>query len=95
MTKIFVIIIRSLIVLAIVVPFPVLPGCGAVGPPIAPEDIGIEAKVREQERQSRQSKGESPEDQDPSDTEDTVELPTFYPSVPDDQKKPIAQICSG
>ena len=40
---------RSIIVLAILSLLPVFSGCGAVGPPIAPEDVGIEAKVREQQ----------------------------------------------
>ena len=26
-------------------------GCGAVGPPIPPEDVGIEAKIRKQQQE--------------------------------------------
>ncbi len=29
-------------------------GCGVVGPPIAPEDLGIEAKIRSQEKAAAQ-----------------------------------------
>ena len=37
-------------------------GCGVVGPPIAPEDIGIEAKVRAQRQAEEQrSTPEEPE----------------------------------
>ncbi len=28
-------------------------GCGAAGAPIAPEDVGLEAKIREQQKPSR------------------------------------------
>ena len=70
---------RSIIVLAILSLLPVFSSCGAVGPPIAPEDVGIEAKVREQQQQSRQSKSDTPGDQGPSEPEEEVELPTFYP----------------
>ena len=54
-------------------------GCGAVGPPIPPEDVGIEAKIRKQQQESAKSKGTLSEDLDPSGEEETVELPTFYP----------------
>jgi hypothetical protein len=57
--------------------FPI--GCGAVGPPIPPEDVGIEAKIRKQQQESAKSKGTISEDLDPSGEEETVELPTFYP----------------
>ena len=72
----FVKITRFFIILAILFLLPVLPGCGAVGPPIAPEDVGIEAKVREQE-QSRDPRGQ--ENQGQTEPEEEVELPTFYP----------------
>ena len=54
-------------------------GCGAVGPPIPPEDVGIEAKIRKQQEESAKSKGTLSEDLDPSGEEETDELPTFYP----------------
>jgi hypothetical protein len=54
-------------------------GCGAVGPPIPPEDVGIEAKIRKQQQESAKSKGTLSEDLDPSGEEETVELPNFYP----------------
>lgn len=57
--------------------FPI--GCGAVGPPIPPEDVGIEAKIRKQQQESAKSNGTISEDLDPSGEEETVELPTFYP----------------
>lgn len=52
-------------------------GCGAVGPPIPPEEVGIEAKIRKQ-RQDQASKTSTTEDQI-SPVEEPVELPTFYP----------------
>jgi len=54
-------------------------GCGAVGPPIPPEDVGIEAKIRKQQQESAKSNGTISQDLDPSVEEETVELPTFYP----------------
>ena len=57
--------------------FPI--GCGAVGPPIPPEDVGIEAKVRKQQDENAKSNGTISEDLDPSVDEGAVELPTFYP----------------
>jgi hypothetical protein len=57
--------------------FPI--GCGAVGPPIPPEDVGIEAKIRKQQQESAKSNGTISQDLDPSVEEETVELPTFYP----------------
>jgi hypothetical protein len=54
-------------------------GCGAVGPPIPPEDVGIEAKIRKQQQESAKSNGTISQDLDPSVEEEAVELPTFYP----------------
>ena len=68
--------IRSLGFLVFVI---LLMGCGAVGPPIPPEDVGIEAKVRKQEKEKAQADGTSIEDGDDSVDEEGVELPEFYP----------------
>lgn len=54
-------------------------GCGAVGPPIPPEDIGIEAKIRKQERENAQSEGPLSQDLKTPVEEEAVELPSFYP----------------
>jgi hypothetical protein len=54
-------------------------GCGAVGPPIPPEDVGIEAKIRKQQRSTTQDNVGASEDPATSGEEDTVELPAFYP----------------
>jgi hypothetical protein len=54
-------------------------GCGAVGPPIPPEDIGIEAKIRKQERANAQSEGPLSQDLEAPVEEETVKLPSFYP----------------
>ena len=51
--------------------------CGQVSAPIPPEDVGIEAKVREQQRQAREQE-QLPEDQVPIE-EETVELPALRP----------------
>ncbi len=53
-------------------------GCGAVGPPIPPEEVGIEAKIRKQ-RQDQASKETSTTEDQISPVEEPVELPTFYP----------------
>jgi len=54
-------------------------GCGAVGPPIPPEDIGIEAKIRKQEREKAQLEGPLSQDLETPVEEEAVELPSFYP----------------
>jgi len=54
-------------------------GCGAVGPPIPPEDVGIEAKIRKQEQEKVRSAGTLSEDGATSIEEEAVELPAFYP----------------
>jgi len=54
-------------------------GCGAVGPPIPPENIGIEAKIRKQQREKVQSEGTLSQDLATQVEEEAVELPTFYP----------------
>ena len=54
-------------------------GCGAVGPPIPPEEVGIEAKVRKQQQQETQIEGSPSEDGISPNEEEGVELPNFYP----------------
>ena len=54
-------------------------GCGAIGPPIPPEDVGIEAKIRKQQRAKTQDQPGTSEDPATLGEEDTVELPDFYP----------------
>jgi hypothetical protein len=54
-------------------------GCGAVGPPIPPEDVGIEAKIRKQNRDQIRKEGSTVEGEMTSPVEEEVELPTFYP----------------
>ncbi len=54
-------------------------GCGAVGAPIPPEDVGIEAKVRKQQKKKSQQAGTLSEEETISIEEESVELPVFYP----------------
>ena len=54
-------------------------GCGAVGPPIPPEKVGIEAKLRKQQQDQARKEGMPAEDQMASPEEEVVELPTVYP----------------
>jgi hypothetical protein len=67
------------------IPFPLIAlffsavGCGAVGPPIAPEDVGIEAKIQKQRKDQAQKEGLPPEDELISPVDEPVELPAFYP----------------
>ncbi len=57
----------------------VLKGCAAVGPPIAPEEVGIEAKIRKHQKEN-QAQGTSPEyPGTPVAEDETIELPVFYP----------------
>jgi predicted small lipoprotein YifL len=69
----------GLITLAMIALFVSLIGCGAVGPPIPPEEVGIEAKVRKQQHDQAGKEGLPAEDQMPSPVEEPVELPAFYP----------------
>lgn len=55
---------------------PILSGCGAVGPPIPPEDVGIEAKIRAQ--QSRQADSQAAETAVPLE-EEPITLPPLRP----------------
>lgn len=57
--------------------FPI--GCGAVGPPIPPEEVGIEAKLRKQRQDQARKKGTAVEDQMTLPEEEVVELPALYP----------------
>ena len=54
-------------------------GCGAVGSPIPPEDVGIEAKVRKQQKDHNQSEEALFENDTLTEGEEGIELPTFYP----------------
>ena len=51
-------------------------GCGAAGAPIPPEDVGIEAKVREQQKAREQTLQE--EEESPIE-EEAVTLPALRP----------------
>lgn len=51
--------------------------CGTVSPPIPPEDVGIEAKVRKHEREvARQEKSK---EEEVSIEEESVQLPPLRP----------------
>jgi hypothetical protein len=54
-------------------------GCGAVGPPIPPEEVGIEAKIRKQRRDQIRKEGRTVEGEMTLPGEEAVELPAFYP----------------
>jgi len=55
----------------------VLQGCGAVGPPLPPEKIGIEAKIRQQRAQ--ENAGQSKQEKIIPIGEDEVVLPPLQP----------------
>ena len=54
-------------------------GCGAVGPPIPPEDVGIEAKVKKQQQDQDRKERMPAEGQKTTPVEEAVELPPLYP----------------
>lgn len=54
-------------------------GCGAVGKPIPPEDVGIEAKKRKQERETGVEQGTPGVEEPLPATEQPEELPPLYP----------------
>jgi len=51
--------------------------CGQVSAPIPPEDVGIEAKVRKQQKQIQEQ--EKPTDDEVPIEEESVELPPLRP----------------
>ena len=53
-------------------------GCGASGPPIAPEEVGLEAKIRAQQQQSKSMSSANGEDLVPLE-EEAVQLPDLHP----------------
>ena len=55
-----------------------LDGCGSVGPPISPEDIGIDVKVRSQKKSVEESVESHERDIVPLDQQ-TVPLPPLQP----------------
>ena len=63
--------------LGILVSLWTLSSCGAVGAPLPPEKIGIEAKIRQQ--QAQEGSAESPEKQIVPIGEDEVILPPLQP----------------
>ena len=65
------------LILMLTVLFSCAAGCGVVGPPIAPEDIGIEAKVRAQ-RQAEEQRS-TPESRPVSPEAPEVVLPPLQP----------------
>lgn len=56
----------------------VLMSCGVVGPPIAPEDIGIEAKIRAQKQAEEEQGKRAEKSRVPIDQEE-VPLPPLQP----------------
>lgn len=54
-------------------------GCGAVGRPIPPEEVGIEAKVQKQRQEASQKKGIPPVEEHDLPTDQPEELPSFFP----------------
>lgn len=54
-------------------------GCGAVGKPIPPEDVGIEAKIRKQGQKAQTEPGEPLTEEPIPITEQPEELPPLYP----------------
>ena len=56
-----------------------LVGCGAVGRPIPPEEVGIEAKVQKQRQEASQKEGIPPVEESALPTDQPEELPSFFP----------------
>lgn len=54
-------------------------GCGAVGKPIPPEEVGIEAKIKKQEQETKAEQEKPSVDEPVPITEQQEELPPFYP----------------
>ncbi len=65
--------------LSLISSFIIVMGCGAVGSPIPPEDVGIEAKVRKQQKDLIQPGGALSENSTIAGEKEGVELPTVYP----------------
>lgn len=54
-------------------------GCGSVGPLTAPEDIGIEAKLREQQRSQNGASAKTQEEEKVPIEEEEIQLPPLQP----------------
>lgn len=52
-----------------------LAGCGTIGPPIPPEEVGLAAKIIEQKEKERKAKGKEAKPEE----EDEVVLPPVRP----------------
>lgn len=52
-----------------------LTGCGTIGPPIPPEEVGLAAKIIEQKEKERKAKGKEAKPEE----EDEVVLPPVRP----------------
>lgn len=70
---------RFILTLCLVIVLIVPIGCGAVAPPIPPENIGIEAQIRKQERENAQSEGPLTQGIETTVEEEAVELPSLFP----------------
>jgi hypothetical protein len=71
--------IHCLFTVWIAILFLISGGCGAVGPPIPPEDVGIEAKLRQQQQEQAKKEGLAEKDQAITPVDEAVELPEMYP----------------
>ena len=69
--------LKMIISFCVVSIFPV--GCGAVGPPIPPEEVGIEAKIMKQQRAKAKENDLGSAEPDVVIEEDVIELPALYP----------------
>ena len=69
--------LRMIISFCVVSIFPV--GCGAVGPPIPPEEVGIEAKIMKQQRAKAKENDLASAEPDAAIEEEAIELPALYP----------------
>ena len=54
-----------------------LSGCGTIGPPIPPEEVGLAAKIIEQKEKARLAERKQPK---PAGEEDEVALPPVRPT---------------
>ena len=69
---------RTFFILTLGFALSICAGCGASGPPIAPEDVGLEAKIRAQQKQSTNSSTGSDTTLVPLE-EEAAHLPALHP----------------
>lgn len=69
----------------------VLVGCGVVGPPIPPEDVGVAPTIARQKK-AHESQSQAGEQKQKTETPETVEEPRLGPPGQDEELPPLRPV---